>query len=89
MGSFAKKRKGRRTVIKRKPLSVRQLAKPLKTHIYGAEKFFTHFKGTLVKLTMNKYSSAVFISAYLYIMRTAHPYATATHIALHARTYKH
>ena len=47
------------------------LACVFKTRVYARKKFFLTFIDTLVKLTVNKYSSASVQTVYLYKMESA------------------
>ena len=58
MGSFANRLNPFRYVKTRKPLTIRQMRKVLKTRVFAAGIFFLQNRGTLVKLTMNIYATA-------------------------------
>ena len=59
------------TAFLRKRLMHSVLAYVFKTRVYARKKFFLTFIDTLVKLTVNKYSSASVQTVYLYKMESA------------------
>ena len=64
IGSFAKRRIPFRTPVLRKSLIDSKITKPLKTRVFAHKYIFLSCTGTLVKLTMNIYSSSIL---FLYI----------------------
>lgn len=68
-GSFAKPWTHYRIARLRKPLSVRQIAKSLKTREFASEDTPARKYLTLVELTMNKYATAA-MDLHIYAMRT-------------------